>query len=468
MKKNGFVSTSLIYTFFIILLLLILFLLNSYSRIRFLLEDYKYDIKDSFANASVADINIYFMLWDRNTGEYELTDSMPSFGYTYESEFSYCKNGSQISNVNGNISVTASRRDSCYIYYREIEKDIVLNIYKKDSVTGKKTLVNTVPGANYNFTGYNCTNGGTLTFDQKTRKFKITSATKTVCDVEFTRKEMDIVINIFKESTTGNHEYNGLKYTEVTELPGSNYSYDSFVCKNNKASIKEENGELTVEASGRDECNVYFNGGSDKVEIIIMQETESGVTGYTTGKYYSRVYQSPGTGYAYVGYICDNKNATVTYKNGIFEGVSDTQTMCRVYFNKYNTNSAIINYYLEKSDGTYESVSSVPEIGYVFNSSKSGCENGSSYQVVNNYVIVNATSNEEKCNFYYDQAAADIKVLVYVMNRETQKYELGSVPVAGYDMYSAGCTNSASIEYRNSELIVTSDGPTVCSVYFRW
>ena len=53
------------------------------------------------------------------------------------------------------------------------------------------------------------------------------------------------------------------------------------------------------------------------------------------------------------------------------------------------------------------------------------------------------------------------------MNRETQKYELGSVPVAGYDMYSAGCTNSASIEYRNSELIVTSDGPTVCSVYFR-
>ena len=198
-----------------------------------------------------------------------------------------------------------------------------------------------------------------------------------------------------------------------------------------------------------------------------MQETTSGVTGYTTGKYYSRVYQSPGTGYAYVGYICDNRNATVTYKNGIFEGVSDTQTICRVYFNKYNTNSAIINYYLEKTDGTYESVSSIPEIGYVFNATKSGCEKGSAYQVNNNYVIVNATTNDEKCNFYYDQATADIKVLIYVMNRETQKYELGSVPAAGYDMYSAGCTNSASIEYKNLELIVTSDGPTVCSVYFR-
>lgn len=467
MKKNGFVSTSLIYTFFIVFLLLMLFLLNSYSRVRFLLEDYKYDIKDSFANASVADINVYFMLWDSVTQEYELTDNMPVFGYVYEPEFSYCKNGSQISYTNGNISVTASRRDSCYIYFKEIEKDIVLNIYKKDSADGKKVLVNNVPSVNYNFTDYSCTNGATLTFDQTTRKFKITSANKTVCDVEFTRKEMDIVINIFKESTTGEHEYNGLKYTEVVDLPGSNYTFDSFICKNGKANIVEENGELTVEASGKDECNVYFNGGNDKVEIIIMQETETGVSGYTTGKFYSRVYQAPGAGYAYIGYICEDSSATVTYQNGIFVGTSNTQTICRVYFNQYSTNTAIINYFLEKSDGNYESVTSVPDIGYVFNSSKSGCTNGSSYQVVNNYVIVNANSNDEICNFYYDQANADIKVLVYVMNRETQKYELGSVPVVGYDMYSAGCTNSASIEYKNSELIITSDGPTVCTVYFR-
>ena len=45
MKKNGFVSTALIYTFFILFLLLMLFLLNSYSSIRFLMEQYKYDIK---------------------------------------------------------------------------------------------------------------------------------------------------------------------------------------------------------------------------------------------------------------------------------------------------------------------------------------------------------------------------------------------------------------------------------------
>ena len=72
------------------------------------------------------------------------------------------------------------------------------------------------------------------------------------------------------------------------------------------------------------------------------------------------------------------------------------------------------------------------------------------------------------CDIYFDLANADIKVLVYVMTRETNKYELGDVPIVGYEMYSAGCTNGASIEYVNASLNVTSEGPTVCTVYFRW
>ena len=50
MKKNGFVATSVIYSFFIIFLLLMLFIINSYSRIRILLEDYKNDSLDELAN----------------------------------------------------------------------------------------------------------------------------------------------------------------------------------------------------------------------------------------------------------------------------------------------------------------------------------------------------------------------------------------------------------------------------------
>lgn len=466
MKKNGFVSTSLIYTFFIIFLLLMLFLLNSYSRIRFLLEDYKYDIKNSFANLSVADINVYFMVFDNSTGEYELVDSMPYFGYNYEPEFSYCKNGSTITYQGGNISVTASRRDSCYAYFKEAEKDIVLNIYTKTSADSKRKLVRSIPNSSYKLTNANCTNGAQITFDEVTRKFKITSEYKTVCEVEFTRREMDIILNIYKENVNGTHEYNRLKFSEVTDIPGSNYLYNSYDCENDLAVVTvDENGELSVEAQGKDVCNIYYTGGNDKVEILIMQETENGVAGFTTGKKYSRVYQAPTTGYAYVGYICEDSSATVTYNNGILSGESSVQTTCRAYFNKFNTENALINYYLETTTGSYESVISIPEVGYVF--SHGSCQYGSTYKVNNNYVEVSSVNSNEVCNFYFNQASADIKVLVYVMNRSTQKYELGSIPSAGYEMYSAGCTNSASIEYLNSSLKVTTDGPTVCTVYFR-
>lgn len=466
-------STSLIYTFFFVFLLLMLFLLNSYSRIRFLLEDYKYDIKESFANLSVADINVYFMVWDNTTGEYELKKDLPSFGYNYESEISYCKNGSVITYNGGSVSVTASRKDSCYAYFTAGKKDIVLNIYTKTSSDSERKLVQSVPGLSYNFTGYDCTNGAELEFDDETRQFKITSAYKTVCDVEFTRKDMDIILNIYKEDVNGSHECltqrcSGQKFSEVTDIPGSNYTFNSYYCENDNASIIEDsNGEISVEARGKDVCHIYYVGGTDKVEIIIMQETENGVAGFTTGKKYSRVYQAPTVGYSYIGYICEDSSATITYDktSNTLIGESYNQTVCRAYFNKFNTEKALINYYLETTSGNYESVASVPELGYVF--SHGNCEYGSTYKVNNNYVEVSATNSNEVCNFYFKQANADIKVLVYVMDRNTQKYELGSVPVVGYEMYSAGCTNSASIEYINSALKVTSDGPTVCTVYFR-
>lgn len=466
MKKKGFVSTSLIYTFFIIFLLLMLFLLNSYSRIRFLLEDYKIDIKESFAELNSADINLYFYVWDNKTQEYELVNSMPTFGYSFESEFSYCKNGSTIVYQNGNISVTAKRKDSCYAYFKEMEKDIILYIYTKENKDSERKLVKNIPGANYNFTNYDCTNNATLTFDESTRKFKISSTSKTVCNVEFTKKEMDIILNLYKEDANGTHEYNNTKYTFVNELPGSNYSFDTYKCKNSNTTISiDSNGELAVDATGKDECDLYFVGGTDKVEILIMQETDTGVSGYTTGKKYSRVYSIPGSGYYYIGYLCDSSSASITYSNGVLTGISNTQTTCRAYFNKNSSGKATINYYLETTSGNYESVSSVPEVGYVFD--HGSCEKGSTYKVVNNYVEVNSVSNSEVCNFYYNGTSADVKVLVYVMNRETQKYELGNIPVVGYSMYSSGCTNNASIEYINSGLKVTSDGPTVCTVYFR-
>lgn len=473
MKKNGFVSTSLIYTFFIVFLLLMVYLLNSYSRIRFLLEEYKYDIKESFATADVGDISLYFYVKSSVTGEYEMVNNMPMFGYVFQSEFSYCKNGSVITAQGGNVSVAVTRKDSCYAYFDPIETDIILEIYKKESSNGSRIKVNAVPSAAYSYVSGSCSNG-TIEFNEETRKFKISASTKTKCVVDFVRKDMDININMYKQSATGEKVYNGVNYTFIDNVPSGNYILNAYQCINNNTDITVDSstGDLIVNSRGENTCDVYFKfTGGDDIEVIIMQETETGITGYTTGKYYSRVYAIPntssGTGFKYVGYICEDPSATLTFSGGTITATSSVQTTCRAYFDKYTSNQAIINYYLGTSDGGYEKVMSVPEVGYAFNSSKSKCKNNSTYNVYNNYVVVSATTDDEECDFYYDITEPDVKVLIYVMNRETNVWELSSIPASGYTVYSAGCTNNASIEFVNSKIEVTTEGPTVCKVYYR-
>lgn len=118
MKKNGFVSTSLIYTFFVIFLLLMIFLVGSYSNIRFLLDEYKHDIKNSFAEAKSADINVHIMVYNSNIEEYEPIKKLPNNNYVFENEKSYCKNNSKISYINGEIAVEAKKKDTCYAYFK--------------------------------------------------------------------------------------------------------------------------------------------------------------------------------------------------------------------------------------------------------------------------------------------------------------------------------------------------------------
>ena len=419
MKKNGFVSTSLIYTFFILFLLLMIFLLNSYSSKRFLLDKYKYDIKNSFSDETLADINLYFMVYNNRTKDYELKSNLPDGIYTFDTEKSYCKNGAAISYDGSNVVVEAQRKESCYAYFNPTQE----------------TMGNVPENA-------------------------------------------DILINMYKESIYGTIEKttNGTtkKYERVKVIPGGNYEYNSDIsaCENG-SSLEYENGEIIVDAGAKDVCDVYFDALYGDVELILMQQVddgETGVKGYTTGVKYKSVSIIPSSGYRYVGYICNSSNVTLKLSNGTFEVVNNSSNeniTCYAYFEKY-TGGTYINYYLKTSSDQYERVYSVPDIGYVYK--KSECSTGLTASVdENNIVIISGTSTEEnaKCDVYFDLTSADIEIKVYVWNRETNKFELGSVPVAGYEIYNAGCTNGASITYEDGSLDISSEGPTVCTVYFR-
>ena len=119
MKKNGFVSTTLIYTFFIVFLALMIFLINSYARNRSMLNEYKDKIKNDYSENNALDLNLYYMVYNDRTKEYEIEYNMPKDGYVYKEDYSYCKNGSKMVMNEGKIEIAVTQKDSCYAYFEK-------------------------------------------------------------------------------------------------------------------------------------------------------------------------------------------------------------------------------------------------------------------------------------------------------------------------------------------------------------
>lgn len=468
MKKNGFVSTSIIYTFFFVFLLLMLFLLNSYSSVRFLLENYKYDIRNDFAESKFADVNLIIMVRDNNTNEYEIRDSLPPFGYNYNSSISYCKNSSaKPVYSNGNISITVNRKDICYAYFDPIEKDITVRLYTVDS-KGNSNLVKTIPSLMYTLDtdSSSCTNGATYKFDPELRRFQINAPSKTLCSFYFKKKEADVIVRVFKQDNNGmplrlSAENISTKYIEVNDVPGSNFTFSGYSCLYSGTTITYDN-EIVVDTTVKNECNVYFDGESGTSSLIYMVKGDDGE--------YKRVVSMPDSTYQYTNnYSCDYALAKVIYKNGTFTIESTKQTTCKVYFDKVN-GSVRLNYYIEKvvDSGEYEYSTYVPDVGYKYD--HGSCKNGSTINIKDGVVIVDNQNKEDTCDLYYKRIKADIIVNVMVRDRnETSStvYKKGDVPTSGYKFDSWGCVGgNGSLEYKNGRLHVSSEGPTTCTVYF--
>ena len=185
MNKKGFVSTSLIYTFFILFLLLMLFLLNSYSRMRFVQSQYKDEIKASLYKISSADINLIFRLWNPTTKDYELVSEIPTVGYEFES-YNCDHLDTTIEYVDGYIEASTPHRDTCYIRFIGTTDDVILRIYIRETPFSERVEVTEVPGRDYTLTKNECTNNANVTFNESTRKFLIKSFKRAICEVEFT------------------------------------------------------------------------------------------------------------------------------------------------------------------------------------------------------------------------------------------------------------------------------------------
>ena len=262
-KKNGFVSTSLIYTFFILFLLLMIFLMNNYTSMRYIVEQYRINFRNDLKELSSADINLYFEVWDDVVQEYKISNEFPGSEYEFE-DISFCINGSLLSYDDGHINIAAKGKDYCYVYFRNSNQKVVYRIYTKelsDSEDYKGTFVRGIPDYTYEFTSYNCTNGEVVTFDEETRKLSVASSVNTTCEIIFTKKDTDVTLNIFVEDISGDEEYNSKKYSTSSEVPTEGYIFDSYNCKDSSVitEIGFEENEIVVKSSGDNECSVYFN-----------------------------------------------------------------------------------------------------------------------------------------------------------------------------------------------------------------
>lgn len=197
MKKNGFVSTALIYTFFIIFLILMVFLVNSYSSVRFLSEQLKEEIK---IDPDVADINVFIYVYndDPSVKKYEVSNKVPGEGYYLHAD-SNCENGSTIKlgiideeTDKQGLIVYANHKDKCYAYFNKLEYDVIVDIYTKDdSALNHVDSINDVDLTKYKFSSEESgciTSGSEIGFNEAGKSFTFQTTKPTECKAVFVRK----------------------------------------------------------------------------------------------------------------------------------------------------------------------------------------------------------------------------------------------------------------------------------------
>lgn len=130
MNNKGFVSSALIYTFFILFLILMVFLLNDYSSTRYMVDRYRYDIKQELYEMTNKDLNLYIMVKEKNASDYKYVKELDSTkNYNFIVNESFCKDSinskdkstkSSVNYVDNNIVITSTGIAFCYAYFVEV------------------------------------------------------------------------------------------------------------------------------------------------------------------------------------------------------------------------------------------------------------------------------------------------------------------------------------------------------------
>lgn len=213
-----------------------------------------------------------------------------------------------------------------------------------------------------------------------------------------------------------------------------------------------------------------------EVRIMAQNRDSNGnaIDGYSLYPYI------PKAGYEYNASksYCTN-GSTINYANYQATITAAKNDLCYLYFDSIASLDIILNVFAEDVDsngvgtGNYTKLetTALPSVGYVFNSEKSSCANGSqiSYSADDNLFTVEA-SGKDTCNAYMDALDVDIALKLYIQAKKGSStyYEATAIPTNNYyeiNTEKSSCSGSSTLSMENQKVVISATSKTSCEAY---
>ena len=216
------------------------------------------------------------------------------------------------------------------------------------------------------------------------------------------------------------------------------------------------------------------------LDVRVMAE-ERDTNGNGLGSYALYPY-IPEAGYAYnEGKSYCTNGSTINYNPATYEAdiTAYGHDVCYLYFDSTANLDLTLHVYAQNIDsdgngieGEYTKLetTALPSIGYVLNTEKSSCENGSSlsYSDEENMFTVDATG-KDVCTAYMDAIDVDIQLKLYIQAKagSSTYYEADTIPSNVY--YELGsesaCTGTSTLSIQNQKVVIAATSRTSCVAY---
>ena len=216
------------------------------------------------------------------------------------------------------------------------------------------------------------------------------------------------------------------------------------------------------------------------LDVRVMAE-ERDTNGNGLGSYALYPY-IPEAGYAYnEGKSYCTNGSTINYNPATYEAdiTAYGHDVCYLYFDSTANLDLTLHVYAQNIDsdgngieGEYTKLetTALPSIGYVLNTEKSSCENGSSlsYSDEENMFTVDATG-KDVCTAYMDAIDVDIQLKLFIQAKagSSTYYEADTIPSNVY--YELGsesaCTGTSTLSIQNQKVVIAATSRTSCVAY---